>query len=186
LLTMIDDLLDLSKIEAGRMQLDLELVGVGDAAMTAVQAARQRADEKDIEFVIDIPDNLPRVEVDPERLYQVLNNLISNAVKFTHGGTVAIRCTQVSREGRPHIQTAVSDTGIGISQTDRDVIFETFRQVDSSSTRQYGGTGMGLAITQRLVEMMSGEIWVDSTPGEGSTFTFVLPVATSERLGAGR
>lgn len=184
LLTMIDDLLDLSKIEAGRMQLDLELVGMGDAAMTAVQAARESAEGKGIMFAIDIPDDLPRVEVDPQRLYQVLNNLISNAVKFTHEGTVTIHCTQVIREGRPFIQTAVSDTGIGISQADREVIFETFRQVDGSSTREYGGTGMGLAITQRLVEMMGGAIWVESTPGEGSIFTFVLPVATSERLGA--
>jgi signal transduction histidine kinase len=186
LLTMIDDLLDLSKIEAGRMQLDLELIGMGDAAMTAVQAVRESAEEKGITLEIDIPDDLPRVEVDPQRLYQVLNNLISNAVKFTHDGAVTIRCAQIVREGRPFVQTAVIDTGIGISQADREVIFETFRQADGSSTRQYGGTGMGLAITQRLVEMMGGTIWVDSTPGEGSIFTFVLPVATSERLGTGR
>jgi signal transduction histidine kinase/putative methionine-R-sulfoxide reductase with GAF domain len=186
LLTMIDDLLDLSKIEAGRMQLDLEIVGIGDAVQTAVQTVHARAAAKNLDFIIDVPDDLPRVEADPERLHQVIFNLINNAVKFTAEGSVTVRCEPVLRDGRPFIQTAVIDTGIGISQVDREVIFETFRQVDGSSTRQYGGSGMGLAITQKLVEMMGGDIWVDSTPGEGSTFTFVLPVATSERLGAGR
>lgn len=182
LLAMIDDLLDLSKIEAGRMQLDLVLVSVPDALQTALHAVEPEVAARGLTLSSDIAPDLPRVEADPQRLYQIIHNLLGNAIKFTPQGGITVTCTQVQRQGRPFVQTAIADTGIGISAEDQQVIFETFRQVDGSSTRAYGGTGMGLAITKKLVEMMGGAIWVESAPGAGSTFTFALPVARSERL----
>lgn len=182
LLAMIDDLLDLSKIEAGRMTLELEMIGVGDAALTAVDSLRPQADAKGLSVVVDIAPDLPRVEADPQRLYQVIKNLLSNAIKFTHEGGITLRCQRVEYGGRPMIQASVTDTGIGISPDAQAYIFDSFRQVDGSSTRAYSGTGMGLAISKRLIEMMGGTIWVDSVAGEGSTFSFTLPVAKSERL----
>ncbi len=183
LLALIDDLLDLSKIEAGRMTLELEVIGVGDVIMTAVDSLRGKLVEKDLALDLHIPDDLPRVEADPQRLYQIVKNLLNNAVKFTHEGRITVRCEAISRRGRPFVQTSVTDTGIGISEEARAFIFDSFRQVDSSSTRAYGGTGMGLAITKKLIEMLGGDIHVESVVGEGSTFTFALPVAKADRLG---
>jgi signal transduction histidine kinase len=177
LLALIDDLLDLSNIEAGRMMLHLELVGIGDSILTAVQTLEPEAVAKGLTLAHDIGDDLPRIEADPQRLHQIITNLLSNAVKFTHTGGVTITCRKIDQGGQVYIQTAVADTGIGISEAHREIIFDEFRQVDGSSTRAYGGTGMGLALTKKLVEMMGGTIWVESEINRGSTFTFLLPAA---------
>jgi signal transduction histidine kinase len=177
LLALIDDLLDLSKIDAGRMQLDLGAVSAHESLLTVAQTLGARATEKGLALSIQVDDDLPRVKADPQRLGQIIANLLSNAIKFTREGGITVTCETVNRQGRRYVQTRVADTGIGISHADQDYIFDEFRQVDSSSTRAYGGTGMGLAITRRLVELMGGTIWVESEPGKGSVFTFTLPVA---------
>jgi signal transduction histidine kinase len=176
LLSLIDDLLDLSRIEAGRMKMHLEIISVRNVILTAAQTIESTATDKGLSLALDLDEDLPRVQADPERLHQVIINLLSNAVKFTHQGVIRVQSHQVDRQGRPFVQTSVADTGIGISATDQTIIFDEFRQVDGSSTRAYGGTGMGLAITKKLVEHMGGKIWVESEVGKGSTFTFVLPV----------
>ncbi|MBN1563214.1 MAG: GAF domain-containing protein [Anaerolineae bacterium] len=177
LLALIDDLLDLSKIDAGRMILHTERIGLEGTIRATVQTLEAQLQAKGLAVVYDLNGDLPRVQADPQRLAQVITNLLSNAIKFTHAGSITITCRDVMRKNRRFVQTGVTDTGIGISKADQDYIFDEFRQVDSSSTRQYGGTGMGLAITKRLVEMMEGSIWVESELGQGSTFYFTLPVA---------
>ncbi len=177
LLTLIDDLLDLSNIDAGRMSLHLELVGIGDAILTAMQTLEPDANAKGLKLAYQFDDDLPRIEADPQRLHQIIVNLLSNAIKFTPTGGVTITCRKIDQRGDVYIQTAVADTGIGISEGNRELIFDEFRQVDGSSTRAYGGTGMGLALTKKLVEMMGGTIWVESELNQGSTFTFLLPAA---------
>ncbi len=177
LLTLIDDLLDLSRIDAGRLKLHSETISVTDAIATALQRLHDDAAEKGILVSFNVPGHLPRVHADPERLHQIIVNLLSNAIKFTHEGRVTITARQIDRQGRPFIETTITDTGIGISLADQAIIFDEFRQVDGSSTRAYGGSGLGLAITKKLVTMMGGDIWVESELGRGSAFTFVLPMA---------
>ncbi len=181
LLALIDDLLDLSRIDAGRMKLHLETLHITNSIATAAQNFEIESRKKNLTLELDLPDELPRVLADPERLHQIITNLLSNAVKFTHEGTIAIRACEVVVDSRPFIKTSVTDTGIGISEADQAIIFDEFRQVDGSSTRAYGGTGLGLAISRRLVEMMGGTIEVESTPNQGSTFSFTLPVTRGER-----
>ena len=181
LLALIDDLLDLSRIDAGRMKLHLETLQLTHAIATAAQNFEMESRKKNLTLRLDLPDDLPRVLADPERLHQIITNLLSNAVKFTHEGEIAIRACEVVIDSRSFIKTSVTDTGIGISDADQAIIFDEFRQVDGSSTRAYGGTGLGLAISRRLVEMMGGTIDVESTPNQGSSFSFTLPVTRAER-----
>ncbi|MEB2286962.1 MAG: GAF domain-containing protein [Anaerolineae bacterium] len=176
LLALIDDLLDLSRIDAGRLKLHLETVSLNTAIETAIQVVGDEAVIKGLTLTVALAENLPRIQADPERLYQVVMNLLSNAIKFTHEGGVTITTAQTECLGHRFVQTTVTDTGIGISQSDQAIIFDEFRQVDGSSTRSYAGTGLGLAICKKLVEMMGGTIWVRSALGEGSTFAFTLPV----------
>jgi signal transduction histidine kinase len=177
LLALINDLLDLSKIDAGRMSMQSEAVSVADALTTATQTVEPQAVAKGLSLALDIPDGLPYVQADPERVHQVIVNLLSNAIKFTHDGTITITACRSERDGRSFIEATVADTGIGISKADQAIIFDEFRQVDGSSTRAYSGTGLGLAITRKLIEMMGGMVWVESEVGQGSKFTFALPVA---------
>jgi signal transduction histidine kinase len=179
LLELIDDLLDLSRIDTGRLKLHFEAVNLNTAAETAVEAIGLEAAAKGLELVLELAEDLPRIEADPERLHQVLVNLLSNAIKFTHQGRIAISTAPVELAGRRCVQAAIADTGIGISPDDQTIIFDEFRQADGSNTRTYAGTGLGLAICKKLVEMMGGSIWVRSTPGEGSVFTFALPIPDS-------
>jgi signal transduction histidine kinase len=142
-----------------------------------VSATEALAAEKKLAFQVDVPADLPRGRGDERRLTQVLMNLVSNAIKFTEAGSVSIRAKL--EDGS--FALAVSDTGVGIAAQDRERIFEEFQQVDSSSTRKKGGTGLGLAIAKRIVELHGGRIWVESTPGAGSTFAFTLPMRVGER-----
>jgi signal transduction histidine kinase len=124
-----------------------------------------------------VPADLPHGRGDERRLTQVLMNLVSNAIKFTEAGSVRIR----AKVEDGSFQVAVSDTGVDIAPEDRERIFEEFQQVDSSSTRKKGGTGLGLAIARRIVELHGGRIWVESTPGHGSTFAFTLPLTVAQQ-----
>jgi PAS domain S-box-containing protein len=174
LLTRINDLLDLSKAESGRIileEIDFELSDVTEAALEIMS---MRAKEKHIELRAEIQDTAPsRLRGDPDRLRQVLINLVANAIKFTDQGRIVLR---VESDPEPHapgaLRFSVSDTGIGIPPGKLDSIFEAFTQGDASTTRKYGGTGLGLAISKRLVELMNGRIWAESPPGGGATFYF--------------
>jgi signal transduction histidine kinase len=172
LLGLINDILDLSKIEAGQLTLmfnDYSMKAVVDTVMSVVESL---ASEKKLELKATVDPDLPVGRGDEQRITQVLLNLVGNAIKFTNTGEVAVR---VSKSDGAFL-VSVADTGPGISETEQRSIFEEFRQADSSSTREKGGTGLGLAITKRLVEMHGGRLWVESTPGEGATFSFTLPV----------
>ena len=172
LLGLINGLLDLAKIEAGKMELNVEEVNINDVTDEALELVRPHADEKGLQVRALIPLGLPNVWADRARVRQVLANMLANAVKFTERGTVSVAAT--AAEG--WVTVSVSDTGVGISPEAQAYVFDEFRQADSSTTRRYGGTGLGLAISKRLVTLHGGRIWVDSEVGRGSSFHFTLPI----------
>jgi signal transduction histidine kinase len=172
LLNLINDVLDLSKIEAGQMNLSLGDYHIAQVVQAAVTAMESAARSKGIALSSAVPEGLPVGFGDERRLTQVLLNLVSNAVKFTDHGAVDISVGLTA----DRFEIAVRDTGPGIAEMDQDRIFDEFQQVDSSSTRRKGGTGLGLAISKRFVEMHGGRIDVESTPGFGSTFHVIVPV----------
>ncbi|HVK37073.1 MAG TPA: response regulator [Candidatus Kapabacteria bacterium] len=188
LLRLLNDILDFSKIEAGKLELESIPFGLRDALGDTLQALALRAFDKGLEIAFSIPPNVPDVLIgDPGRLRQIVVNLVGNAIKFTDEGEVVVNVEQVSRvDGEVTLQFAVCDTGIGISEEQTASLFQAFSQADSSMSRRYGGTGLGLAISSQLVEMMRGEIWLESTPGSGSTFhfnaTFGIGHAAPQRL----
>jgi signal transduction histidine kinase/putative methionine-R-sulfoxide reductase with GAF domain len=172
LLGLINDVLDLSKIEAGQLELglaDYSLAEMVNAVMTQVEAL---AAEKGLLLQATVAPSLPAGRGDERRLAQVLLNLVGNAIKFTEVGSVRV----VAHQDGDAFVVAVSDTGPGIAESDRQRIFEEFQQADTSSTRKKGGTGLGLSIARRIVELHGGRIWVESTVGRGSTFSFRVPV----------
>ena len=177
LLGLINDVLDMSKIEAGQLTLALEDYDVESIVNTVVASTGSLAQQKQLEVKTSVPTGLPVGRGDERRLSQVVLNLVSNAIKFTDSGSVEIRVAAV--DGRFTI--AVQDTGPGIAPAEQALIFEEFHQVDNSSTRQKGGSGLGLSISRRLVEMHGGRIDLESTPGIGSTFTVVVPVRVNEQ-----
>ena len=187
LLTVIDDILDFSKIEAGKLALEAVSFSLRETLGDAMLALAVRAHAKELELVCDIPPAVPdALRGDPGRLRQVVLNLVGNAIKFTERGEVVVAVSEfaphrqrTSRKLRAgpaapsvSLHVAVRDTGIGIAADKHEDIFRPFEQADSSTTRRYGGTGLGLTISRRLVEMMGGTIWVDSAAGVGSTFAF--------------
>jgi signal transduction histidine kinase/CheY-like chemotaxis protein/ligand-binding sensor domain-containing protein len=174
LLVLLNDILDLSKIEAGRLELEPVDFSVGQVVSGAVKALEVQAQQKGLALTFQLPPRLPDALVgDPVRLRQVLLNLIGNAVKFTDSGQIAIRVeAESSDEAEAVLHFSVADTGIGIPAEKHSLIFEPFRQADGSTTRRYGGSGLGLGICSRLVEMMGGRIWVESEVGRGSSFHF--------------
>src|SRR5436309_3787199 len=176
LLRLINDVLDLSKIEAGRMQLALGEYSVREVVDIVYISLRSLAAEKGLDFVINVPDDLPVAYGDGKRITQCLTNLVGNALKFTKQGRVAIHAR---REG-DEIIYSVADTGIGIPADHLDQIFGEFRQVDASISREFGGTGLGLSITKTFVELHGGRIWVESDPGRGSTFRFAIPLRITQ------
>jgi signal transduction histidine kinase len=179
LLNLINDILDFSKIEAGQLRLERIGFGLRELVSDTVEIAGIRAKEKGLDVRTAIASNVPdRVMGDPTRLRQILINLIGNAAKFTEMGEVAIQvaCVGDATKDPVQLQFSVSDTGIGIPAEKQASLFQKFMQVDSTTTRKYGGTGLGLAICRQLVEMMGGNIWVESESGKGSTFIFKLTV----------
>jgi signal transduction histidine kinase/CheY-like chemotaxis protein len=178
LLGLINQVLDLSKIEAGKLELSPETVNLGSLLEDVVGTARQLAEQNKNRLVLQAQDNLGQLTVDPMRLRQILLNLLSNACKFTKQGEVALRIRRVV-DGRNWIEIAVADTGIGMTPEQQAKLFEEFSQADSSTARQYGGTGLGLAITRKLARMMGGDVTVASEPGKGSVFTVRLPAGAA-------
>ena len=173
LLALINDVLDLSKVEAGRMELALARFDLPQAIAQAMTQVRPRALRDGIELGKEIDPRLGEFEADERKLKQVLLNLLSNAIKFTpSGGRVEVN----ARLDTDRVFISVKDTGAGISPEDRARLFEMFQQLGRDDARKAEGTGLGLALTKRLVELHGGEIAVDSAPGKGSTFTFALPV----------
>jgi signal transduction histidine kinase/CheY-like chemotaxis protein len=169
LLAVINDVLDLSKIESGHVELDHVTFDCSSVVDRVIEVASVAARAKGVELIGNYLPESPRYFVgDPDRLQQVLLNLVSNAVKFTEKGEVVVKVEPADEPESIHI--TVADTGIGISEEKLDLIFDKFVQADSSTTRRYGGTGLGLSICKQLVELMDGRIWVDSKLGEGSTF----------------
>jgi signal transduction histidine kinase len=176
LLGLINDVLDLSKIEAGKVELAFSEVDLKDVLRGVMSTADGLVQGKAIELVTDIPDDLPTITADSIRVRQVLLNLVSNAVKFTERGQIGVSARRLDSGARPEILVAVFDTGPGIAPEDQRKLFEPFSQVDASPTRKTGGTGLGLSICRHLVELHGGRIWVESALGEGSTFAFTLPI----------
>jgi signal transduction histidine kinase len=172
LLRLINDVLDLSKIEAGRMELVVAEYSVQDVVETVRTSLQSLAREKGLEFVAAADDDIPLALGDPKRITQCLMNLVGNALKFTRHGRVAVRVEQQVE----NLLYRVSDTGIGIPKEELENIFAEFQQVDTAITREFSGTGLGLNITKKFVEMHGGRIWVESELGKGSTFSFAIPL----------
>ncbi len=177
LLGLINDVLDLSKIEAGQLNLSLNEYSLEDVIHSVLTSMEALAVEKNLGFKETVPGNLPAGKGDEQRIAQVLLNLIGNAVKFTETGQIVVKAS-VS-DGM--FKVSVADTGSGMSDADQKKIFNQFQQVDGSSTRIKGGTGLGLTITKKIVEMHGGRIWVESTLQKGSTFWFTLPVRVEKQ-----
>jgi PAS domain S-box-containing protein len=182
LLAIINDILDFSKIESGNLVLETETFDVRDCVESALDLVAGRATEKNVNLAYLVEDSVPQALVgDVTRVRQVLVNFLSNAVKFTERGDVYVHVTSRGLDdGRIEATVAVRDSGIGIPADRMDRLFRSFSQVDASTTRQFGGTGLGLAISKRLVELMGGQVSVESTPGEGSTFSFTINVGAGE------
>jgi signal transduction histidine kinase len=172
LLDLINDVLDISKMEAGQLTLSLNDYSMAEVVYTVSTAVEALAAEKGLALKVELAPELPLGRGDERRLAQVLLNLVGNAIKFTEAGAVQIQVTATDGV----FTVAVADTGPGIAEAHQQTIFEEFQQADSSSTRLKGGTGLGLAIVKRIVEMHGGRVWVESSLGKGSTFWFTLPV----------
>ncbi|HEX6734097.1 MAG TPA: response regulator [Azonexus sp.] len=178
LLTIINDILDFSKIEAGKLAVEAIPFDLHRLIADTLKSLALRAHEKEVELISAIAPAVPRHLVgDPGRIRQILVNLVGNAIKFTERGEVELSVElAATADGLASVHFAVRDTGIGISPEKQELIFEGFTQEDSSTTRRFGGTGLGLSISRRLVDLMDGRIWLDSMPGQGSTFHVRLPL----------
>jgi GAF domain-containing protein len=177
LLGLINDVLDLSKIEAGQLNLSLADYSLKDVVQNVYTAVEALAKEKQIALKVEVPPHLPAARGDERKLTQVLLNLVGNAIKFTDTGEVEIKAFAANGA----FTVAVRDTGPGIAEPEQAKIFEEFQQADSSITKKKGGTGLGLAIAKRIVELHGGRIWVESSPGQGSTFSFTLPTKVEKQ-----
>ncbi|MEM9321768.1 MAG: response regulator [Pseudomonadota bacterium] len=181
LLTIINDILDFSKIEAGRVELEAQPFDLRQLTEEVSELLEQHAESKGLELICDIPPDLTSARIgDGLRIRQIMLNLAGNAVKFTEEGEVCLRLRERPRSDGPGILCEIIDTGIGIDTDAQRKIFDAFSQEDGSVTRRFGGTGLGLAISRQLVDIMGGNIGVESERGEGSTFWFHIPLATRE------
>lgn len=182
LLDLINDILDLSKIEADKLELESMSIPLTEFAQDLQHLYKHQLEERGLELKINVDQRLPEcIMGDRTRLWQILTNLTSNAIKFTHQGYVELTITVVANNGKDYVEFGVKDTGIGIPKEKQAQIFESFTQADGSTTREYGGTGLGLTISRKLIEKMGGELLLDSSPGNGSTFYFAIPLKEGER-----
>ncbi|WP_151671872.1 response regulator [Nitrincola schmidtii] len=181
LLEIINHILDISKIEAGKLDLQTEVVDLLELVGLSVKTLASRAWAKGLQIHYDISENLPQyVEADPSRLRQIITNLVGNSIKFTEQGEVKLSVAYIDKTEIPHFHFVVEDTGIGIPDDRLPYIFNPFEQVDAATNRKYEGTGLGLSITRQLVEMMGGTVSVSSRLGEGSRFEFDLPLTVAQ------
>ncbi|MEM7801002.1 MAG: ATP-binding protein [Chloroflexota bacterium] len=176
---LIGDILDMAKVEAGKMELSYSTIDIKRIAEEVMGQISSLTKGKEVDVVLEIANDLDQMEADRTRVTQILFNLLSNAAKFTEKGSIIIT---MSRSANDHLRCAVSDSGIGIKEEDLSLVFEQFRQVGGMTHRTAGGTGLGLPITKNLVELHGGKIWVESTYGVGTTFTFTLPLKKIEKL----
>jgi len=186
LLKLINDILDMSRIESGRVELDLKAVNLQDVIRKTVSSIESLISKRELIINTNFDERLPLVYADPDKVRQVVTNLLENAIKFTPKGQITISAGPsgigLERNQTPKFtEVCISDTGIGIREEDIDKLFDKFRQLDLSSTRSYGGVGLGLSICKGLLEIQNGDIWVKSKYGEGSKFYFTLPAATEEK-----
>jgi signal transduction histidine kinase len=179
LLGLINQVLDLSKIEAGKLELNPQTFELAPLLEEVISTARQLAEQNKNRMLLETQENLGALTVDPMRLRQILLNLLSNACKFTKEGEVKLRARKVAN-GRDWVELAVSDTGIGMTAEQQAKLFEEFSQADATTAQRFGGTGLGLAITRKLARMMSGDVTVASEPGKGSVFTVRLPSGSAK------
>ena len=181
LLALINELLDGAKIEAGKLDLTLTDVNIASVFAEVEKLSRVQAAQKKLRLTFGTPRSGASVRADPGKLQQVLLNLVANAIKFTHQGEVRVRAKSLPSKG--HVRFEVRDTGIGIPQETQRHLFQKFVQGNGSSTRQYGGTGLGLALCKNLVQFMGGQIWLNSPgPGQGTTVAFTLPLVSPKPL----
>jgi signal transduction histidine kinase len=186
LLSLVNDVLDFSKIAAGKMELHKEMLDFREIVVGVMSTTLALVGDKDIELIEEVEEDLPTVYADRVRIRQVILNLMSNAVKFTEEGSITLRVKRITEEVRldgqrrtmPFILCSVTDTGMGVAEKDIPIVFEEFRQLDGSTARQAEGTGLGLPISKRLVEMHGGRLWAESKVGVGSTFSFTLPASS--------
>ena len=182
LLGIINDILDFSKIEAGKLELEIIWTDIIDLIEQAADLIKYSASKKGIELLINIDSKIPRfIMVDPVRVRQILANILSNALKFTEKGEIELKASLISmNDNRGHIRFSVRDTGIGISETQREKLFKAFSQADSSTTRKFGGTGLGLVISDQLAQKMGGKLEVESVQSQGSEFYFTIETELKE------
>jgi signal transduction histidine kinase len=179
LLGLINDVLDLSKIEAGQLVLSIQDYSIKDVVHGVYSAVEPLANSKKLAFKIEVPPNLPPARGDDRRLTQVLLNLVGNAIKFTDAGEIAVKAAAANGA----YTISVRDTGPGIAEADQAKIFDEFQQADSTQTKVKGGTGLGLSIAKRIIEMHGGKLWVESSLGAGSTFSFTVPLRVEHQAG---
>lgn len=177
---LVDDLLDLQQLQSGAMKLEMAMTNLLTVAVEAAASVRALADERQV--TIDVSGSAPMVEADAHRVGQVLTNLLGNAIKYAPAGTAVTATVTADSD---FASCSIADRGRGVPPEKLDMIFEPFQQVDASDAREKGGTGLGLPIAKRLIEQHGGRLWVESVPGEGSCFTFTLPVATSHGIVSG-
>jgi two-component system sensor histidine kinase/response regulator len=188
LLAVINDILDFSKIEAGKLEIETTEFKLDEVIGSVTTLTAQKAHEKGLEFLAHVQPGIPEVLLgDPLRLGQILTNFVNNAVKFTERGEIRLDIQLLERTGdKVQLKFAVRDTGIGMTPEQSARLFQPFTQADMSTTRKHGGTGLGLTICRRLVELMSGRIWLESTPGAGSTFFFTVWLQAGDSKGTGK
>lgn len=182
LLNLIEDILDFSKIEAGQLEIESVPFDAEELIASTASTFALRAHSKGLELIVDVEPDLgsTRFMGDPNRLRQILVNLVGNAIKFTEEGEIVIRARAEGPEGEAGLRVSVSDTGIGIPEQKLETIFQEFSQADASTSRRFGGTGLGLTISARLVNALGGRIWAESEVGSGSTFQFTVPFEATD------
>jgi two-component system sensor histidine kinase/response regulator len=188
LLAIINDILDFSKIEAGKLDIETTTFRLDDVIGSVTTVTGQKATDKNLELLAHIAPDIPQVLLgDPLRLGQILTNLVNNSVKFTESGEICVHVEMLQHTGEKcQLQFSVRDTGIGMTKEQAAKLFQPFMQADMSTTRKHGGTGLGLTVCRRLVELMGGQIWLDSEPGVGTTFTFTVWLGVGQQQGSGR